>query len=231
MARRRGTKIKGELVLSLRDSKGWTQAQLSFHSGISTARLRDIENNRVTIEKNTIAKLGAAFGTKDFHEAQKMLGADNGNAAVDSNIEPYGEQQIAFKIPFIELARVPGSGWAEILSNEDAGQRITHEQIRQGLFRVRVRGDSMAPKYPDGSTVEFRCLRDASGMPDFESLRVGKKYYIQLDDGTGTFKQLEKIEPEKITLRATNGKYRSPLHAEIGRVQKLAVLEGRFEPE
>ena len=149
---------------------------------------------------------------------------------LDRNIEPYGEEHFEAEIPLFDLPIAAG-GWESVWDNQDAGHHICDKQLRQGVFRVRVRGDSMSPRYPDGCVVEFKCMMSEQGTPDFDGLEVGKRYYVQLDDGSGTFKELAAIEPDHLLLRALNRKYKTPLRADISRIQKLARAVGRFDPD
>lgn len=158
----------------------------------------------------------------------------NGDARqkpLDTNYDPYSEKALRDDEPPMFDLPIAAGGWMTVWDNQDAGQYVTPEQIRQDRFRVTVRGDSMKPKYPDGSVVEFRCMKNAEGTPDFERLEVGKNYYVQLDDGTGTFKKLAAIEPDRLILRAINRKYRTPLIAEIARIQKLARAWWKLEAD
>jgi phage repressor protein C with HTH and peptisase S24 domain len=101
----------------------------------------------------------------------------------------------------------------------------------KGIFRVRVRGDSMAPKYPAGCYVEFKLLRTREGMPDLAAAVVGKRYYVQLRDDTGTFKQLAGVTDAGLVLAATNKKCRKELFAPFDEIVRLAAAVGIYVPE
>ncbi len=194
---------------------------------MSEPAIRDLEKGRTTstYPKN-FRKMADIFGFS-LDEARSKL---TPQAELDSNIEPYGSVDIPFDIPFFDLP-VAASGWEDVIDNESASYRVTADQVRQGLFRVRVRGDSMEPKIPDGSIVEFRLIKTQEGTPDCSSIRVGKNYYVQLDDGTGTFKQVESCENDVIYLKAINKRYKKLLEAPVERVQRLAIMVGVFIPE
>jgi transcriptional regulator with XRE-family HTH domain len=51
----------GEVIRMLRDLKGWTQADLAKHSGISATNLSLLENDRVEIGKRRVEQLAKAF--------------------------------------------------------------------------------------------------------------------------------------------------------------------------
>ena len=60
----------GEVVLMLRDLKGWTQDELAKRSGISPTNLSLLENGRVDIGKKRAEQLAKAF---DVHPATIMF--------------------------------------------------------------------------------------------------------------------------------------------------------------
>ena len=52
----------GEVIRMLRELKGWTQAELTKHSGISSTNISLLENDRVEIGKRRVEQLAKAFG-------------------------------------------------------------------------------------------------------------------------------------------------------------------------
>jgi transcriptional regulator with XRE-family HTH domain len=60
----------GGVIRMLRDLKGWTQAELAKHSGISATNLSMLENDRVEIGKRRVEQLANAF---DVHPAIIMF--------------------------------------------------------------------------------------------------------------------------------------------------------------
>jgi hypothetical protein len=79
------------------------------------------------------------------------------------------------------------------------------------------------PRWPNGSLVEFRCLRD--GM---HHLEVGRSYYVQRGD-EATFKRLEEIGEDRLTFHAINGKkYPAPIYVDRVDIVRMAVAEFRL---
>jgi SOS-response transcriptional repressor LexA len=177
------------------------------------------------IRGTNLVKLAKALG-KPREEIEAMLGI----VEPDENVEPFSEHPIGVEPPFFDLP-IAASGWVSVTDNQDGGYHVSPAQIAQGLFRVRVRGDSMQPKFPDGCIVEFKLMRTPEGVPDCGAVIVGKRYYVQLDDGTGTFKELAEYGADGLTLRAINRKYKKLLIAPLDRIQRLAVLKGTLIPE
>lgn len=142
----------------------------------------------------------------------------------DRSVEPYGEQSLRADPPTFEISIAAGD-WVEITDNEYNGQRVTPAQIAQGLFRVRIRGDSMEPRFEDGALIEFKLLRTDAGRPDLAAMAEGQPYYVQLSDGRHTFKLLESREAKQLTLRAINKRYRKALHAPVEEIVRVGSYQ------
>src|SRR5690606_3607354 len=102
---------------------------------------------------------------------------------MDENVEYPSEKRLPGGIPQFDLAVAAGP-WVEVF---DVGQLRDQRQIDDGLFRIRISGDSMLPTFGDGDVVEFRCVRD---FP--HGLKIGRAYYIQRDT-QATFKRLARV--------------------------------------
>ncbi len=60
----------GEVIRMLHELKGWTQAELTKHSGISATNISLLENERIEIGKRRAEQLAKAF---DIHPAIIMF--------------------------------------------------------------------------------------------------------------------------------------------------------------
>lgn len=130
-----------------------------------------------------------------FEQGARFAAAVHRTASdLDPNVHPYGMQKVPL-VPTFDLAVAAGS-WTDV---SDVAEVCDPRMIDHGLFRVRIRGDSMRPKYSDGDLIEFRCLRE-----DRDGIVVGKDYYVQRSDGMATFKRVESVDEDSITLRALN---------------------------
>jgi hypothetical protein len=139
---------------------------------------------------------------------------------LDPNVEPYSEEQVP-PVPEFELAVAAGH-WTDV---SDIAEVHQPGQIDHGFFRVRIRGDSMSPKYKDGAMIEFRCLR-----ADRDGVIVGRDYYVQRSDGTATFKCVEEADEETLTLRARNQrKYPERMVVERGLVVRMALAINQIQ--
>lgn len=138
----------------------------------------------------------------------------------DSNVEAYSEQPVT-AVPVFDLSVAAGP-WTEI---SEVAELRDAKQIDSGYFRIRIRGDSMAPGYADGSMVEFRCLR-----PGRDTLGNGKDYYVQRSDGVGTFKRLVAISDDMLTFRAINRrKYPDDIPVDRADIVRMAVAIAKVE--
>jgi SOS-response transcriptional repressor LexA len=234
-----GYRISGPKLRHLREeTMKRTQRQLGDIIGRSDVAVRRYETQATTLlPVESVERLAAHLNrTVETLIAQLAIAGVDGVAAdgvgdaspLDEhlpNVAPYSERLIAEPIPFFELCVAAGH-WVDVIDNEEVGHRVTDAQVRQGLFRVRLRGDSMTPRFPDGGVVEFRLLRTPDGHPDFEATVAGECYYVQKTDGTATFKCLESRDMNTLTLRALNRqKYRKPLICEVEDVVRLAAFE------
>lgn len=185
--------------------------------GLTDRRVQQIERKEaVGIYAVSLRSLATSLG-----ESLKAITDDiEFKPEFDQNVDVGSEQHVP-EIPLFEW-RLAAGPWVEL---EGEGQVCDPQQKDIGLFRVRLRGDSMTapkgakPNYPDGTIVEFRCLRDGRHV-----LEVGKDYYVQKRDGTATFKRLARIDEETLELAALNvRKYPHFLVVERSEIVRMAV--------
>lgn len=140
---------------------------------------------------------------------------------IDANVEPYSEEKVP-SIPQFEADLAAGA-WTDVPQMAVCDPR----QIDHGIFRVRLRGDSMTPDYKDGQIAEFQCLRCSR-----DGIVKGEDYYVQRSDGTATFKRVDGFSDEELVLRAINRKkFPKPMRVPWDEVVRLAVYTGEFKPK
>lgn len=188
--------------------------------GVSVATLHSwLNNDRPEIYDFNRARLAQALGRTKQDIDHRLSSAAQG--AFDANVEPYSKEDVP-EIPMFEWPLAAGK-WVEV---GGVGEVFDPRQIDHGLFRVRLRGDSMSPQYPDNTIVEFRCIRDGRDI-----LESGKDYYFQQNDGTATFKRLAKILEDELELRALNRKkFPKPMVVSRELVVRAAIAVGKFIP-
>ena len=146
-------------------------------------------------------------------ELQRAAIEQSDEAGFDPNVEPYTEEAVPL-IPEFDVAVAAGQ-WVEV---DTLAEVCDPAQIDHGIFRIRIRGDSMQPMYKDGCLVEFKCLRF-----DRDAIEVGEDYYVQRADGMATFKTMAKIGEDELVLKARNKKkYPDPMPVERGLVVRMA---------
>jgi SOS-response transcriptional repressor LexA len=226
--------ISGKKLKSMRETRlFFSQAELGSLLGKGPSTIRGYEGKEnVSVPVNFLRKLAELarmsledlmelLAPKEFREPPppEPRGFD---VVVDRNVVPYTEQALPGQIPTFDLAVAAGP-WCDVA---EVGLVCDPRAIDHGFFRVLIRGDSMAPRWKDGTTVEFRCLREGR-----DALHAGEDYYVQRDS-EATFKRLHKFDDESMTLVALNRKvYPQPMRVLRADVVRMAIAEGEFKPK
>lgn len=200
--------IDGARVRDIRERRfAWTRLELAQRIGKSESAVQAIESGATpSVYLKTFRAIGEAFGY-DLETARLEL-----SPRLDNNVPPVDRSRVV-EIPTFDLSVAAGN-WVHV---PEVGRVCDDRLMDRGLFRVRVRGDSMTPRFADGDLVEFRCLID--GLP----LEIGACYYVQRDDGEATFKQLAEVRDEVLILRAINAEqYPDPIPVERRAVIRMA---------
>lgn len=241
-ARKRQTSIPvtGSAIFAVRDA--WKLTQDAFARVLGRTRewvARTESREANMIQRGTLEKIASAMG-KTPDEALHILRMVDFETYVPDAKKVAGPVQIPpmkkplpddpgriirdglSEIPFFDLSLAAGQ-WSDV---QDIPEICGPGSISQGLFRVRLSGDSMNPRYKSGMIVEFECLR--YGVDD---MAIGRDYYIQKDDGSATFKRLEKATEHELTLRALNKKkYPNAMIVERQMIVRMAVARGEYKP-
>lgn len=234
--------ITGYAVLAIRDAWKLTQEDFAEVLGVSREWVSRAESAQTgTMRRGTLKKLADAMGISpddafrlllklvfkqmnpDIPAAQDVqIPPPHPNAVgdFDRNVGGVVSQHQA-DIPTFELSLAAGP-WSDVLDVPDI---CDPGSIAQRLFRVRISGDSMRPLYRTGMVIEFECLVDG-----LHALQVHRDYYVQRDDGTATFKRLDGLTDDLMTLRALNRKkFPKPITVERSRIVRMAVARGEFK--
>jgi transcriptional regulator with XRE-family HTH domain len=218
--------IDGEKLRAIRESLFLNQSQFSDKIGLSREWLSQAERaGRRSVYPRVLGEVADALGLKP----EELLAPSQLKLATkDHNVDQYGEQRLLATVPVIEMA-ISATRWTDVSDNESMGQFLSSGQVRQGLFRVRVRGDCMKGIVDDGEMIELKLLVDPStGRPDLSRLVRGKTYYIQGDLGA-TLKMFDRFDGTKLIFRAKNPKYKQAFECEGDDVQRLAIAIGKVE--
>lgn len=201
------------------DDLGVSQTAFAQQHGIPHPTLKGwIASSRPRIRGYNLTLLATALKHKRHIVEETLLGAEPDE--FDANVEPYSERRLK-PIPLFDLPLSAGT-WTEVTQIAELHEA---DQIDRGIFRVRLRGDSMLPDYKSGTVVEFRCLR-----ADENVIKIGKDYYVQRNDGTATFKRVAELTEDEMILRALNQrKYPKPMPVARQEVTRMALAIARVE--
>jgi SOS-response transcriptional repressor LexA len=150
---------------------------------------------------------------------KKGLWEEEDEAVTQANIDRRTEVKIT-EVPTFDLAVAAGP-WTEVAQ---VGELHDPALIDAGRFRIKIRGDSMEPKFKSGETLEFLCLREGE-----TPMETGKEYYVQVGD-EATFKRLAKITEEELIFKAINSqKYPQAMRVRRAQILRMAKATARVE--
>jgi transcriptional regulator with XRE-family HTH domain len=214
MADRGDVLVDGRKLRKIRDLRMETQEDFADAIGVRRNWLNETE---VAGQRRVLRSMVRRIAEKLKIDPHELIVP----APIDHNMELGSIQQLA-DIPMFDLSVACGT-WVDV---SDVPQVCNGDSIEQGLFRVRLAGDSMMPMYKNGMIIEFKCLRFGEDV-----IEAGKDYYVQRADGMATFKTVYKATPEKLELRALNRKkYKEPMIVEMVDVVRMARAMGEYKP-
>lgn len=216
-------KISGKKLSAVRRALLQTQQEWAVALGWSVGNLRRVEGlDEAGVDLTSFRDLAVHLKMKP-EELRKKIGVET----EDPSLRNTGSVQKLYEVPFYELA-MPASHWAELVDAEEVTNETGNIQaIDQGLFRVRIHGDCMEPKWHDGEIVEFRIWRHDSSFP------VGRDVAVTDSNHMTTFKHLVGMADggDTIVLRAHNQqKYPGDIRLPKTMMVRMAVAIGAFDP-
>lgn len=216
-----GVKFTTTKIPELRDAEGMTQADLAIKADVSVSIIQKAEAGKA-ITRRTLTKIAVALGTKadkigrpapDEIKKQPTAGIPNDQPAPTHDFTT---------IPEWPSLTIAASHWVDIF---ELGEVVGDELIRQAWktrrFRVRVAGDCLADRWPDGVMVEFVLLDQHVEMI------VGEDYYVQTEEGA-TFKRLKKITETTIVIGGSDGQKKWTVKRSD--ISRMAIAVGTFDP-
>ena len=176
----------GPSIKRIRTAKGLTLDQVATHVGVSKATISKIENGKQGLSVELIDRLAVAL---DVPVMQIYTDADrNGVESTD----------VKGTVPLISW--VQAGAWNEAIDNLQPGQgeRVaTTYKAKERTYALRVRNDSMEPKFPEGCTIIVE--------PD-DDPTPGKYVIVRQNGNEATFKQLMR-DGDKLYLKPLNPRY------------------------
>lgn len=164
----------GAAIKRIRLRKGLTLEQVAAPMGAHRGTLSKVENCKQGWDGPFLYKAAAALGVEVvdfFTEAER---GDEGNTQDAPDIKG--------TVPLISW--IQAGEWNDVIDNlhPGEGERIhTTYRVRKHTYALRVRGDSMEPKFPDGAILIVE--------PD-ENPEPGAYVIMRQNGGEATFKQL-----------------------------------------
>lgn len=176
-----------EKIKKLRTSKNLSQEALGELVGVQKAAINKYETGRVrNIKRSTLQRLADALGV-----APADLLDDE-----ETNVTPYAPTN-RDKIPV--YGSIPAGIPLEAIDNIEGYVDIPEEWLKSGdqYFALKVKGDSMTPKYLDGDLILLK------RQPDCES---GQDAAVRVNGGSATLKKVIKQQFGTI-LQSLNSDY------------------------
>jgi transcriptional regulator with XRE-family HTH domain len=209
-----------EMMIKLRKDRSMSRRYVGEKVGVDSETILRLEKRRSPPAGDTYRKVLELYGTTP--EKQLRVWRDSGEP-LDNNAEPYSRVEVS-DIPTFDLPVAAGP-WMELpeVLEDDERQKLAH---KTGRFRIRIRGDSMEKKYPDGSLIEFCCLRVEAEDDPRSKMIVGADYYIQ-KASAATFKRLESFDDGVLVFRALNRK-KYPAKIEVLRDDLVQMSKAEF---
>lgn len=192
----------GERIKQLRRQKGLTQEELGKYIGVKKAAVMKYEKGNVqNMKRSSIETLSKLF---DVTPSYLMCLEENENN--NDNKLTYKRIPVLGSIP----AGVPIELIQDIIDFED----ISENMLKGGkeYFALKVKGDSMWPKYLDGDTIIILKQEDCES---------GQDAIVMVNGDDGTFKRVFKTD-KGITLQPLNNEY-MPMFYSNEDIKKLPV--------
>lgn len=175
----------GDRIKNLRISHNMTQEELGKKIGVQKSAIRKYEKGEVVnIKRATIETLSKIFNVSPSY---LMCIDDNNN----HNILKTNRIPVLGKIP----AGIP----IELIEDVIDYEEISEEMLRgdKEYFGLKVKGNSMEPKYLDGDTLIIQKLNDCES---------GQDCIVMVNGDDGTFKRVIKNK-DGIILQPLNPNY------------------------
>ena len=181
-----------ERIVYSRKKKGWNQEALAEAAEVTRSMIGRYETGNTKPSTAVLARIADALDVSvDYlldREPTLSITADYRPTGI--LVPVYGTIQAGTPIEAIEDIE----DWEEIKADRARGG--------QEFFALRIKGDSMSPKYEDGDVVIFRKQ---------ESCESGQDCAVMVNGNDATFKRV-KISNQGITLHPLNPAYDAKLY-------------------
>lgn len=177
----------GARIKELRASRGMTQAELAAIAGVTDKAVSTWEKGANVPRMGAIEKLASFFKVSKAY----LMGE------TDSLVSVIRPSSGSIRIPV--LGSIPAGIPIEAVEDIIDWEEIPADWLDGGkeFFSLRVKGDSMSPRYQDGDTLILRKQ---------DTCESGQDCAVLVDGGDATFKRV-RILPSGVTLQPLNPEY------------------------
>lgn len=211
----------GDVIRKHREDMDLSQRELGEKVEMTGQAISLIETGKSKPQGKTLRKIAAVFDTT-AQQLRAETGAGIAEPAPSGMRGPPRDVMLAEHYQSVSAARTEDR---ELVARK--GQMPVPRSGGSRQFVVTVDGDCQEPRYHSGDDVVFSV--DAL---EREGIRDGASYYVELKDGTTTFKRVF-VHPdnrELLILQAWNPHY-PPREIHRDDVQMIARCLGRWEPD
>lgn len=208
-----------ERIKARREQLGLTLEHVAELTGYQKSTLRNVEEGHTRASEGLLKRLAFhldlplddLMGGSDYPH---MTGAGRTMGATANIVTP----------PGMTARVIPKLSWAQAGTTEAWEDVYEHEgfigfNVRDAkAIAVEIRGDSMAPQFPQGTI--------AIVYPTWEA-KTGDLVIARLNDGTVMFKRLH-VDGDRYTFISLNPIY-PPLTVEKSRIEKILPVGGTFQ--
>lgn len=195
--------MSGEMcdaIRIMRERRGYTQDELAERTGISRISIARYEAGRVDPTAKALRRIADALDIS----ADALL---QGNVLDKPHVSPG-----AIRVPIYGTipAGIPTEAIEDIIDYEE----VPADWARGGreYFGLKIRGDSMSPKYNDGDVVIFRKV---------DTCESGQDCAVMVNSDEATFKRV-KLESWGVALIPINPEYETRIY-DNQQVEELPV--------
>jgi transcriptional regulator with XRE-family HTH domain len=206
-------------IKARRQEMGYTLDQMAELTGYQKSTLRNVEEGHTRASEGLLKRL--AFHL-DLPLDELMGGSDYPHLTGAGRT--FGAQANIATEPGVTARVIPKLSWAQAGTTEAWEDVYEHEgfigfNLRDSkAIAVEIRGDSMAPQFPQGTI--------AIVYPTWEA-KTGDLVIARLNDGTVMFKRLH-VDGDRYTFISLNPIY-PPLTVEKSKIEKILPVGGTFQ--
>ena len=208
-----------ERLVSFLKYKGVSQGKFEKSLGTSTGYVTNIRNS---IQPDKLGRIASLF--PDLNIAWLLIGDAGGNMLRESKRNADAETDMSNALPLIPFEAVAGHG-SPVYEDERVESYYSVSEFKDCDFIVRVKGDSMSPKFTGGDLLACRKVVDTCFF------QWGRCYVIYTRSQGCMVKRIQPSEKDGwIKCVSENAKY-APFDVPLDDVVSVALVNGSISLE